>query len=1205
MTGATQPPPVPQPRLDPTVPECPYVGLVPFDESDAPYFFGRQRECNLIVANLTASRLTLLYAASGVGKSSVLRAGVLPRLRQIAAESYDDLGAPDTAVVYIREWSLAPLDTIATEVLRAVSRVPGAAPVEVPGPPHLGVPWLRDVLQCSGVAAVYLVFDQFEEYFLYHPDDRGEGGLTSELGRILSTRDLPVNVLLSIREDALATLDRFKGRVPHLYDNYLRLAHLGRDAAREAIEGPRKHYNEVMPPDSTMDIQPELIEALLDQVRARHLVVAPEGMPSGGTAKGRNDIEAPYLQLVLTRLWEAERASGSSVLRRSTLDELGGAQTIVHAHLNTVMAGLSPEQLEIAAAVFRYLVTPSGSKIALTAENLADWSGVPVSSVQELLQSLSAGRQSILRPVSAPDGVAGPPRYEIFHDVMGDAVLDWRRQYVAQRAQAEAARKLIAEREEARAEAQVTRRRLRQTRLLAATLVIALMVAGALGVFYYRVSQEAHKQRLLSEVIAFRDRDPLQSLRRAVEAYRTHDDAETREAVLTAASLPHSRVVAASPPDGKEKEKVAGMVVTPDQRHVVTYDAQSGIRVIDDEGRSTKTVKVASLAGTVVTADTDPSASHIALGTDGGSAVVVDVGTGTPVTLKKGRSPVLAVYWLDSFPDNLVLVVSSSGPAATYSATTGQQVASFPGTGNRALPIAEDRVVTSDQDSRLRVWNARTGGKVAESSPLPGRAKYLRRYGHEVVGISGHNLIKWDGQSPEPRQYPITTPHRNLSLLTVNEHTHTAAVALDTQVATYNLDAGSEPLHLLPPQPDWVQDIALDPHGQWIVTAGADGRVRMWSVTGNKTPGRATYDFIARHGSVRSVHYLRDGKALVSLSADGTVLLWEIPPVQRFQLGDAWMLDLDTSADGRWLAATSADGNVYIVDPAGASTVPPVATIPVGDSVGKVKFDPTDPHRVVTLSWYGTQPQGWRWNSGRGVERLPTFQKPSSLSSSYLANYLTSLDISQDGKWVAAEDYRGNVYRWDAHTGTLIGDPELKGLGIADHSGIAFDPSGKMLAATSPAGVRLKNLDTGKERNPLLLPDVSWVAFGGEYGEYIVGAVGDKGDLRVWTRDGQRVHDLTAEDSTVGHPSFSSDGRLVAVGTGEGLIEVWDVRSGRKVMLVRQHSDVVNDVLFLPGSRSRLASASNDSTVAMFNCQACDDPDAVIRDAERRVDNSN
>ncbi|MGH3810971.1 MAG: hypothetical protein ACRDUV_00755 [Pseudonocardiaceae bacterium] len=151
MTGATQPPPVSQPDLDRAVPECPYVGLVPFDESDAPYFFGRQRERDVVVANLTASRLTLLYAASGVGKSSVLRAGVLPRLHQIARESCADFGVPDAAVAYIREWNPDPLDTIATAVLGAVSRVPGASPAEVPGPPRLSVPWLREVLHRSGL----------------------------------------------------------------------------------------------------------------------------------------------------------------------------------------------------------------------------------------------------------------------------------------------------------------------------------------------------------------------------------------------------------------------------------------------------------------------------------------------------------------------------------------------------------------------------------------------------------------------------------------------------------------------------------------------------------------------------------------------------------------------------------------------------------------------------------------------------------------------------------------------------------------------------------------------------------------------------------------------------------------------------------------------------------------------------------------------
>lgn len=1145
--------------------------------------------------NLTVSRLTLFYAASGVGKSSVLRAGVLPRLQQIARKSYEDLGVPEAAVAYIREWSLDPLDTIATAVLGAVPRVPGAGPVEVPGPPRLSVPWLREVLQRSGVEAVYLVLDQFEEYFLYHPDDRGEDGLAGALGHILSDRDLPVNVLLSVREDALAALDRFKGWVPLLYGNYLRLAHLGRDAAREAIKGPLDHYNQVVLPGSAMEVDPKLTETLLDQVRAGHLGVAPEGVASGGATDGREDIETPYLQLVLTRLWEAERASGSAVLRCGTLEELGGAQTIVQTHLQTVMDGLSPEQIEVAAAVFRYLVTPSGSKIALMAEDLAELSGVPVSSVQELLQSLSAGRQSILRPVPPPAGVPGPPRYEIFHDVMGAAVLDWLRQYVAQqRAQAEASRELAAERKEARAKAQATRRRLR--RLLAAGLVV-LLLAGVLGVLSYLYRREAAKQRLLSDAAATLGENPVQSLRNAVGAYGISDDEETREAVLTAASLvPRSRVVAGSRGD----PRVAGMVVTPDQRHVVTYDAQGGLRVIGDDGRVEKEAKVSRLAGTVVTAATSPNASHVVLVTDQGSAAVINVGTGTQVDLNTDGSRVHTVSWLDSSPDNLVLVVTSSGLAATYSADTGRQVTPFPGTVHEALP-AGAQVVTSNQDSRLRVWDARTAEKVKESSLLPSPPENLQRYGHEVVGVvagapGDRNIIRWDWQeaSPEPHKYLISFSS-TLAQVVVSEDTHTVTIALDKEARTYSLDNGSRQ-RILPPQPDQVSGVALAHHGRWIATAGDDGRIRVWSAKDIDIgiPNRATYELIAHRGLVQSVSYLRDGKSLISLGLDGTVRLWDLPQIQRFDLHKSWVLNLDVSADGQRLATASYDGDVHIMDLTGVSNVP-VATVPVGGRVGHVRFDPTDPHRIFTLTRYGKQPEGWRWDSGRGAERLPGFDAspPGPLGPSKLV----SLDISRDGKKVAARDFRGNVYLWNAHTGKLIDDHALMGSGRGEF-GIVFDPSGHMLAAAGPGGVLLKRLGTQEGPKLLELRDATTVAFDPR-GEHIVG--GANGVLRVWTRDRRPVRNLVAHGSTVGRPSFSGDGRLVAVGTSEGLIEVWNVDSGRRVMLARQHSNAVNDVLFLPGGQSRLVSASDDSTVAVFSCAACEDPDAVIQDAKRRL----
>jgi predicted AAA+ superfamily ATPase len=91
------PPQPPQPRRT-----APYQGLQPFAEEDAAWFFGRDTERTILVANLMAARLTLVYGGSGVGKSSILRAGVVHQLReqeQAAGQT------PRLLVVYFDEWS--------------------------------------------------------------------------------------------------------------------------------------------------------------------------------------------------------------------------------------------------------------------------------------------------------------------------------------------------------------------------------------------------------------------------------------------------------------------------------------------------------------------------------------------------------------------------------------------------------------------------------------------------------------------------------------------------------------------------------------------------------------------------------------------------------------------------------------------------------------------------------------------------------------------------------------------------------------------------------------------------------------------------------------------------------------------------------------------------------------------------------------------
>src|SRR5512135_1608417 len=412
--------------------DCPYKGLMPYTEHDAAYFFGRDADRDLVVANLMASRLTVLYGPSGVGKSSLLRAGVIRDLRETSADTSAQFGLRPVVAAYHAFWRDDPLVGLAT-ALRAALPDQHAAEL-VPAHTALSVALLRDVTRRLD-ADVVLVCDQFEEVMLYQTGAAGDA-FAAELGRIIAASDVRVAVLIGIRDDALARLDRFEADIPNLFDNLLRLDHLDLTAAREAIEQPVRRYNAETPAERHVTVEPELVEELLGELRTGcvSVVEAGRGGIGGNVVDDAATIETPFLQLVMTRLWSEEAARGSRTLRRSTLEELGGAERIVRTHLDAVMRELSDDQQKVAADIFRHLVTPSGMKIACTVEDLAEYAGVADSTrVTEVLEQLSAGRERVLRPVPPPMDQPGPPRYEIFHDVMADAVLDWRRRYESER----------------------------------------------------------------------------------------------------------------------------------------------------------------------------------------------------------------------------------------------------------------------------------------------------------------------------------------------------------------------------------------------------------------------------------------------------------------------------------------------------------------------------------------------------------------------------------------------------------------------------------------------------------------------------------------------------------------------------------------------------------------------------------------------------
>ena len=471
----------------PRMEDCPYRGLMPYSEEDQPFFFGRDGEREIIIANLMASRLTLLYGVSGVGKSSVLRAGVAHHLRQLARQQSAELGGPEFAVVVVNSWRDDPVAGLAERCRESVAQALDLPTLEAaPASPTLARTLQAWTDRLGGDLLVIL--DQFEEYFLYHAGEDGDGTFAVEFPRAVNRPDLRVNFLVSIREDALARLDLFKGRIPHLYENYLRIEHLDREAAREAILKPVEQYNRLRTGEGRpFRVEPGLVEAVLDQVATGQVVLGDTGR--GAVAMTKSEpaasarIETPYLQLVMTRLWEEERRAGSDSLHLTTLARLGGAGQIVKTHLDAGMRELSSPEQDIAAQAFRYLVTPTGTKIAHRVADLVEYAGVPEARLTPVLEKLTGSGFRILRAVA-------PSRYEIYHDVLAPAVMDWRRRYAEDQARETIRREESERREQERLRAE--KRLMKRTLALLCLLVIIL---GVMSFLAFRERNRAVRER--------------------------------------------------------------------------------------------------------------------------------------------------------------------------------------------------------------------------------------------------------------------------------------------------------------------------------------------------------------------------------------------------------------------------------------------------------------------------------------------------------------------------------------------------------------------------------------------------------------------------------------------------------------------------------------------------------------------------------------
>jgi WD40 repeat protein len=1080
---------------------------MPYGEDDGEYFFGRDTYRSVVVDNLLAYRVSVLYGPSGVGKSSLLRAGVVRHVRDQAQRRLSDGLPAEYAAVHFSTWSADPEAGVQQAIADALGQLsPGLASGLARGSLAETVSDAAERVDGS----LLLILDQFEEYVLYNSAD---GPFIDALARTLARRDCGVSVLISIREDALAMLDALAEGLPSLLDNLLRIAHLDREAAREAIIQPLKLWSSRHAGDgSPAGIEPELVEAILDGAQTASLDAGEfDGTGVAATAADRS-IQTPYLQLVLTRLWEEELAAGSPLLRLQTLERLHGAEQIVATHVDGAIARLSSEEQTVAAAVLRQLVTPSGSKIALRSADLAEYAALDEPVVVAVLERLTREARMLQ--------AIGDTRYEISHDALAEPILDWRRRWQARQDRAR------------------DRRRNRAVAATAAGVALIAAVVAVLAILAIRGRDDARRQAAsaTSVALAAASRDQLGShpdvaLLLALGALEAQDRTEARRAMVAAREgVGHGAVIGIMRGHSGAVEDVAF--------------AQQG-RTIVSAGQDGKIVFWSAATHRRV-------GRPIATTHDSGLAVSPDGRTLTAAN----RDGDLTL-WDVASRRALGTIRASRGAAGVAFSPDGRTIAaSLRGRSNRAFKVLAP--------ARIRLWDARTRDVVgkpitADAGPLAfspdGRsvayiaqrasstggptsfssAVHVRRVGSgRAVGRTFRRDVDLSSIAFAPDGPTLVVGGAETWLwdLTTGRRRRVVANPRQTTAA--------------PPRGGASGAIAVSPDGHRFAVAGTDGRTRLWDLA---TRRRLTEPLTGPTDGLGAIAFGPDGRTLAGAGADGRVWLMDaaFPHVLGRQL------------DPRCFPASADNlGGGIFVD------VPPC------ERFHAVAF--ARPDVLVTAGKDGTL-RLWNAQSRRAFGRRIR-SSTGSYSLSHDGRLLATVDkvavlwdlrsrrvvarlgnraddislvaLSPDGRLLAT--LGKSVVLWDVTSRRRLGAP-LRGPsgtlepGLAGDAGsMAFSPDGRTLGAGIDGlylwstgtrrllGTRLGGLDP-----PIAFsPDGSTVAVA-DLHEIVLLDLATRG-IRGTLSSGQQTASL----------AFTPDGRTLIAGGDRG-IELWDPSAQRRV----------------------------------------------------------
>ena len=1119
----------------------PFKGLRSFEESDAQDFFGREDLTTQLIAYLMSHNFLAVVGPSGSGKSSLVKAGIVPALRRGALTGANDW--------YIGEFvpggdaigNLAnALDSI------AVRHLPGLVKRLRKSTGSLLT--VLDELLSDQEGQVLLVIDQFEEIFTQASSEADRIHFLELLREAVRQPGGRLRVVITLRADFYDRPLRYEGFGSLVKKNTEVVLPLSLHELERAIQGPLERVG--------LSAAPELIAAIIADVREE-----PGALP--------------LLQYALTEVFE--RREGDR-LTLAAYTETGGVSGALAKRAEEVYTDLPNQQKRVARQVFLRMVTlGEGSE---DTRRRARYSELMALGAQATVQAVLDvfGRYRLLTFDTDPE--TREPLVEVAHEAL---IGEWRR-----------LTNWLAE----------SRDDIRRQRLLDAAAAEWRSNGGEAS-FLLRGTRLTQYEEWAAETDLQLTDDENEFLQTSIaerqRLEQIEQERQDREQTLEARAQSRLRLIAVLTSIATVIGIVLTVLVFQQSRETSLALATSEF----NEALAKTQVAVAATAEYVaareanIAADQAARAQSLALSTaaqlslldgelDTAAALAHEANQLTAPPLQSQLilaqvayspgtrhrfeigSPVSAVSIDDA--GQTVLSGSRDGVLATWDVTSSQVIRTYQGHTERISAVAlapnGDTLISGSWDDTAIIWEANSG---AIRHRLVGHADNVMAVAYNADGTQAatagnDNVVRlWDVATGAELGQLIGHDAPIFSVAFSSEGDQVLTGSADDTTRLWDATTGEE-LAVLTGHTERVNAVAFGPRGDRAVTASDDGTIRIYNLFTQNTIGILN----GHDDRVMSVTYTQDGRYIISGDRNGVLLIWNAQTrevLYRLNEHTGSINNLHATPNGKTVATGSSDGSIRVwsVEASGPLRTPDVAA-PAGASVA---FDPSGDRWLLASPAGGLQFYEANGNYTKRIRNIG------------MGTPVLAFAMSETGALVAAATAERNIAIWETTSGEALLTFERAHTGTI--TALAFAPGERLvLSGSADATVALWDTVTGERVHHFTTGHedaVRAVAFSPDGRRAISGS--NDGSIVLWDLDqGREYARVIGIRDAVSAVAFAPDGQTFFGALGDGTIREWDVNN--MLQAVRQfegHRGAVESMAFSPAFDVMLSADSEGNLI--------------------------